>query len=191
MSHGGDLPGAPSIALGLMKDPPPRGPLRFAAVALGFVNRLVVALSMVAVIVACLVLTAGVVMRYFFNTPTDWQDEISMFLLVGSIFTCGAAVQAQRGHIGIEAVAGLLSAGLNRWRIWLCDATSLLFCALIGWKSWTLLHEAWVEGMTTSSTWAPPLWIPYGLMSVGMTLLTLQLLIQVLAGPPARVQVTL
>ena len=183
MSHGGERPGAPSIAFGLMSDPPQRGPLRTAAVALGHINRLVVALSMVAVIAACLVLTAGVVMRYLFSTPTDWQDEISMFLLVGSIFSCGAAVQAQRGHIGIEAVAGLLPSGFNRLRLWLCDVTSLLFCSFFSWKSWTLLYEAWSEGMTTSSTWAPPLWIPYGLMSVGMALLSLQLLIQVLAGP--------
>lgn len=183
MSHGGDLPGTPAVALGLMSDPPRSGPLRIAALILGRINRLVVALSMVAVIAACLVLTAGVVMRYLFNTPTDWQDEVSMFLLVGAIFTCGAAVQAQRGHIGIEAVAGLLPASVNRVRRWLCDLTSLLFCTFFCWKSWTLLHEAWAEGMTTSSTWAPPLWIPYGLMSVGMTLLSLQLLIQVLAGP--------
>lgn len=183
MSHGGDLPGVPSTALGLMNDPPRHGPLGLLAAALTGVNRLVVGLSMVAVIAACLVLTAGVVMRYFFNTPTDWQDEVSMFLLVGSIFSCGAAVQAQRGHIGIEAVAGLLPAAVNRLRVWLCDVTSLLFCGFFCWKSWTLLHEAWAEGMTTSSTWAPPLWIPYGLMSVGMTLLSLQLLIQVLSGP--------
>ncbi|NDU93135.1 MAG: TRAP transporter small permease [Ferrovum sp.] len=166
-----------------MSNPPQQGPLRIAATGLMCINRFVVMVSMVAVIAACLVLTAGVVMRYLFNTPTDWQDEISMFLLVGSIFSCGAAVQAQRGHIGIEAVAGLLPAWLNRLRMWLCDITSLLFCSFFSWKSWTLLYEAWSEGMTTSSTWAPPLWIPYGLMSVGMTLLSLQLLIQVLAGP--------
>ena len=42
--------------------------------------------------------------------------------------------------------------------------------------------EAYNEGQTTSSTWAPPLWIPYGLMLGGMLLLTVQLMLQVLCG---------
>ena len=40
--------------------------------------------------------------------------------------------------------------------------------------------EAIHEGHTTSSSWSPPLGVPYALMSVGMTLLTLQLLLQFL-----------
>lgn len=150
--------------------------------ALLVINRGVVALGMVALVVASGVLTSSVVSRYFLKASTDWQDEAAVFCLVGATFLAGAFVQAIRGHVGIEAISVVLSPRLNRVRITLVDLISLLFCCFFAWKSWTLLHEAWVDGQTTSSSWAPPLWIPYGLMSLGMTLLCAQLLIQAAAS---------
>ncbi len=149
-------------------------------------NAAVLVLAMVAMVAACCVLTSSVVLRYFLHLPTDWQDEVAVFLLVFVTFGSGAWVQEQRGHIGIEVLAGLLPERVNRLRWWLCDLVSLAFCAFFSWKSWSMVREAWVEGMTTSSSWAPPLWFPYGLMAGGMSLLTLQLLSQVLGGPRAR-----
>ena len=90
-----------------------------------------------------------------------------------------AFVQSERGHIGIEALTGLLPSRINRIRLLLVDLASLAFCAFFAWKSWTLLHEAVVDHQTSSSTWAPPLWIPYGIMSFGMTLLCVQVALQV------------
>jgi TRAP-type C4-dicarboxylate transport system permease small subunit len=104
-----------------------------------------------------------------------------VFGLVGETFLCGAFVQSLRGHVGIEAVATLLPAAANRIRVLCVDGMCTLFCAFFAWKSWTLFHEAWVEKQTTSSSWAPPLWIPYVLMAAGMTLLSLQLALQVAA----------
>ena len=45
----------------------------------------------------------------------------------------------------------------------------------------TLLHEAWREGQTTTSSWGPPLWIPYSIMALGMTLVGIQLLLHLMA----------
>lgn len=157
------------------------------------VNRVAVVAGMVALVAACVVLTHSVVTRYLFKSSTDWQDESAVFLLVGVTFLCAPWVQAQRGHVGIEAIVGLLPARVNRARRLAVDAASALFCGFFAWKSFKLLHEAWVDGQTTSSSWAPPLWIPYGLMSLGMTLLTLQLVLQLLprrheAQPPHPVK---
>jgi TRAP-type C4-dicarboxylate transport system permease small subunit len=137
-------------------------------------------LSMAALVLTALVLTYSVVVRYFFKTPTDWQDEASVFMLVGATFFCTAYVQSFRGHIGIEALSSLLPARVNAVRLFFVDVISCLFCGFFSWKSWTLWHEAWVDGMTTSSTFAPPLWIPYAMMAFGMSILTLQILVQVL-----------
>ena len=152
------------------------------------VNRVVKWLGMLALLAAACILTSSVITRYFLHWSTDWQDEAAVFCLVGATFLCSGVVQAERGHVGIEAIAGLLPPTFNRMRLMFVDVASLLFCTFFSWKSMTLLHEAWVEGQTTSSTWAPPLWIPYGLMAAGMVLLSLQLLLQCLArvGSSAR-----
>lgn len=146
------------------------------------VNRGVMVLGMIALLASAFILTSSVVTRYFLHASTDWQDEASVFCLVGATFLCSAFVQAIRGHVGIEAVSSLLPARANRVRIALVDLGCLAFCAFFAWKSCTLLHEAWSEGQTTSSSWAPPLWIPYLLMSLGMILLSVQLALQVVVS---------
>jgi TRAP-type C4-dicarboxylate transport system permease small subunit len=148
--------------------------------AVGLLNAGILRIGMVALLASACVLTASVFLRYYLKAATDWQDETAVFLLVGATFLCAACVQQQRGHIGIEAIVGLLSARVNHWRQVLVDLLSLMFCLFFSWKSWTLLAEAVREGQTSSSSWAPPLWIPYGLMSVGMSLLCVQLLLQFL-----------
>ena len=150
--------------------------------ALAFANRAMVGFGMLALLIASLVLTSSVVTRYLFKASTDWQDETAVFLLVGATFLCGAFVQSIRGHVGIEALSSVLSRRVDAARRVAVDLMCLAFCALFAWKSWTLLHEAWVDKQTTASSWAPPLWIPYGLMALGMTLLSLQLLLQLVAS---------
>jgi TRAP-type C4-dicarboxylate transport system permease small subunit len=149
--------------------------------ALLWINQALVFLGMLSLLVASTVLTYSVVSRYVMKSSTDWQDEAAVFCLVGATFLCCAYVQSIRGHVGIEAIAGLLPQSLNQWRLMLVDVLGMMFCVFFSWKSWSLFHEAWIEHQTTSSSWAPPLSIPYGLMAAGMTLLSLQLLVQLSA----------
>jgi len=175
--HGFEAPNAPS------------GPASLQSGALGAIDALVrringilVFFASLALIAASVILSYSVFARYFWKIPTYWQDEAAVFLLVGATFLTAGYVQQQRGHVGIQALVGLLSPGVNRIRMILVDLATLLFCTFFAWKSWLLLHEAVVEGQVSSSTWAPPLWIPYGIMSVGMSLLSLQLALQLASG---------
>jgi TRAP-type C4-dicarboxylate transport system permease small subunit len=148
-------------------------------------NRLIVIAASLALVASAVVLTDSVFMRYFLHASTDWQDEVSVILLVGAIFMSTAYVQSVRGHVAIEAVAELLSPAANRIRVVLADGVSFAFCVFFAWKSWTLTHEAWVDGQVRDSTFATPLWIPYSLMGAGMSLLAIQILLQ-LIGELAR-----
>ncbi|SEP50851.1 TRAP-type C4-dicarboxylate transport system, small permease component [Methylobacterium sp. ap11] len=155
------------------------GPLAAIEAAMGGLNRAILLLGGIALVAACLVLSYSVVVRYLLKVPTEWQDETAVFLIVGATFLSAAGVQARRGHVAIEALTGLLSPRANRIRLIVADVVSLGFVAFFAWKSWTLLHEAWVDGQISQSTWGPPLWIPYSLMALGMTLLALQFLLQI------------
>lgn len=145
---------------------------------LDLLNRAIVVLASIALVLASSVLTYSVVLRYFSPEPTDWQDEFSVFLLVGVTFGAAAWVHSQRGHIGIEALHAILPPGVDRVRQFVVDLASTAFCAFFAWKSWTLFHEAWAGDYTSATAWAPPLWIPYLVMALGMSLLTLQIFVQ-------------
>ena len=173
MEHGVDIPG-------VIETPPARVPVHGGPLprAMAAVNAVMMFFGMIALTLAAFVLTYSVFSRYVFHAATDWQDEVAVFSIVGAVFLSGAWVQSQRGHIGIEAVASVLPPAVNRIRQIVVDIMTLAFCAFFAWKSWTLFHEAWVDKMTTSSTFSPPLTIPYGLMAAGMSLLVIQLALQ-------------
>ena len=77
------------------------------------------------------ILTYSVAARYFLKIPTEWQDETSIFLLVGATFLSGPMCSRYRGHVGVEAVAGLLAPRANRWRKMFVDLSSGLLRVLL------------------------------------------------------------
>jgi TRAP-type C4-dicarboxylate transport system permease small subunit len=164
---------------------PERTDMRGPNVLSGFVSvfdaidRVLVSVCALATIAAGLVLTYSIAVRYVLHSSTDWQDEMAVFLLVGATFLSAPYVQSMRGHIAIEAIEGFLPERIERVREILSDIICLLFCAFFAWQSWLLLLEAIDDGRVTDSAWAPPLWIPYSMMTAGMSLLTLRLVVQV------------
>lgn len=151
-----------------------------AAELLSTVNATAAVVSAIAMFIAACVLTWEATARYLFKIPSDWQDELSIFLLVGATFLSAAWVQQHRGHVGIQALGAILPPSADRMRRQLSDIVTFVFCAFFCWKTWALLIEAVKDGQISGSAWGAPLWIPYGCMAVGMTLLTLELLVQVL-----------
>ena len=188
MSHGsldGDRIGTGSSGerrVGLPK------PLAVIGRVLTLLNRALFVASAIAIVLAALVQTEAVLARNFYGESSEWQEEVTVFLLLGAMFLSMASVQARRGHIGIDALAGILPPGLNRLRERLVDLVSLAFTAFFAWKCCQLLQEAIVDDEHTMSTWGPPLWIPYSLMASGMVLLSLQILLQTIIGFVTRAE---
>jgi TRAP-type C4-dicarboxylate transport system permease small subunit len=162
-------------------DAPRTGFLGAVQTVMDAINAAMAVVSSVAIAGAGLVLTWEVVGRYFLGIASDWQDELSTFLLIGATFASAAWTQARRGHVGIDALSLLLPKSVDNLRRRLADLLSCVFCAYFAMKCWQLLVEAWVDDQTTPSAWGAPLWVPYACMTFGMGLLAVQQALQVFA----------
>lgn len=145
-------------------------------------NRAMAILSAFLILAAAMVLTYEVITRYFLHMANDWVIELCIFMLIAATFLAAGYTQAERGHVGIEVMDEVLSPRWNRVRRLLGDVLSLVVVGFIARNAWHFAFEAYTGGWATSSTWAPPLWIPYGLMAFGLTTLCLQMLVQIIDG---------
>ena len=119
----------------------PLGAARLAGRMMVALNHLIVIVSSAALVIASCVLTYSVVVRNAWTISTDWQDEVSVFLIVGAVFMSAAAIQAQRGHIGIEAIVGLLPMRVNRVRVILVDIAICTEPITVPWGNRALLFR--------------------------------------------------
>jgi TRAP-type C4-dicarboxylate transport system permease small subunit len=131
------------------------------------------------VVVSALLLTWEVLARYLFNAPSDWGLELCILMLIAATFRAAGHTLAARAHVNIDIVDHLMSGSLNRWRLLLADVGAAGLCGFVAVNAWRLTGIAWSEGWVSNSTWGAKLWIPFGFIALGMSLLTLQYLVQI------------
>lgn len=142
-------------------------------------NTLMGFLSAIIIVIVSGILLFEVCVRYFLSWPTDWEIELGVMLLIISTFLAAGYTQITRGHVNIEIIDSILPKRFIKWRIFISDIISFLFCAFISYSSWKLFHEAYMEGRMSESSWGPKLWPVFLFMAIGMTLLTLQIIVQI------------
>jgi len=137
-------------------------------------------LSALAILLSSLVLTYEVIMRYFLKIPTIWEVETAIYLGVLATFM-GAAYGLKDGaHINIDLLTRTLPLSIQRKLEKGTSVLALLFCIYVAYKGWGLFWEAYIKGWRSDSLWGPPLSIPYFFLPLGLTLLSLQLIVQIL-----------
>lgn len=114
-----------------------------------------VAMLLVAAIVA--IMFFEVVMRYVFESPTLWVNEMSLWLGGMTYLLSGLYVMQQRGHIRIFIVYDMVP----RWLQRVFDLLSTLFiCLFSAAVVYGGFGEAWAKLMrweTFGTAWDPPI----------------------------------
>jgi TRAP-type mannitol/chloroaromatic compound transport system permease small subunit len=120
-----------------------------------------------------------VVLRYFFNAPTTWVHEVSIFLTASAFIIGGSYTLQRRDHIRITLI---FDAAPPRVRYWLSivNATiALYFLMALGYGA-ALQAEKSLKVMETTGT-ASDLPLPVtlkSLLTLGVALMILQAAVQ-------------
>ena len=119
-------------------------------------------------------ITFEVVMRYVFNSPTVWVDEISRVLQVWVVYLAAAYVLKHREMVTIEVI---LTNPNTVWRR-LAESFAIIILFLFAGIACYYGFEIWLKstlaGHTTDTYLAPPKMITHAPVWVGSALLMLQ-----------------
>ncbi|MYB33863.1 MAG: TRAP transporter small permease [Gammaproteobacteria bacterium] len=119
-------------------------------------------------------ITFEVTMRYVFNSPTVWVDEISRVLQVWVVYLAAAYVLKHREMVTIEVI---LTNPNTIWRR-LAESFSIIVLFLFAGVACYYGFEIWLKstlaGHTTDTYLAPPKMITHAPVWVGSALLILQ-----------------
>jgi TRAP-type C4-dicarboxylate transport system permease small subunit len=166
----------------------PRGAIALLARAIGWINGVAVGLSAAGILVSLGLIAWAVVMRYVFNRPPVWTDEVVGFLLVGIVMLAAAQSLRRGEHIGVDILVARLG---PRGRFWaqLWSSLSVLVVALIfivnGWR--TAMFSRQIGVLTEGNLEIPVYWLQLFLPLGGlmMLLVSLEAIARLLAGAPS------
>jgi len=120
------------------------------------------------------IMVSEVIMRYFFNAPTLWAYEISLFMYGSYIALAGGYTLLVKGHVNVDIIWGRLPL---RWRSIVDVVTAALFFLFVGVlfkESLEATMESWAVMEHTMTHWSPPYYPLRTSLPVACLLLLLQ-----------------
>ena len=117
-----------------------------------------------------------IVMRYFFNSPSLWAYEISLFLYGGYIVLGGAYTHLAGGHVNVDIIWGRLPPRGRAMLDVFTSAFAFLFLGVLFWVSLNITISSWQNGETTMSHWKPIYYPLRTTLPVGCLLFLMQVL---------------
>jgi TRAP-type C4-dicarboxylate transport system permease small subunit len=131
-----------------------------------------------------LVVCGSVLLRFLFNAPVEWADDVARGLMVGSSFFGAASALARSENLGVAFFIDRLPAGIRR----LIDSVGALLVAVIaGYVAFNALKLGWLTTGQTSGS-GLPLELTFYPMGAGALFMTIFAL-EVFCSRPLRVMI--
>jgi TRAP-type C4-dicarboxylate transport system permease small subunit len=138
-----------------------------------------------------LLVSYDVTMRYFFNQPQLFVDEVASFLQVLLIFGGAAATFRAGGHVRVDLITGAVRPTVRAWLRVGTLALGIVVLAVAIWvttqSAMTAFRYGRVSAVMLYPLWLPMAWIPAGLALMALAMLAaLVRQLKAAVGPAAR-----
>jgi len=111
------------------------------------------------ILVATFQICFELVMRYFFNAPTMWGLEVTVYLCGVTYIMSGAYAERYGAHIRVDV---FYSKWHPRTRAWfdllVADMFLFFFSGILLWHGTIWFWESVTQGLTSGTIWDPIIW---------------------------------
>ena len=138
-----------------------------------------------------LLISYDVTMRYFFNQPQIFVDEVASFLEVLVVFGGAAYTFRVGGHVRVDLLTSHISPAKRAWLRAFTLTLGIVLLAIVIWVTTQSALTAYRYGRV-SAVMLYPLWLPMAWIPAGLALMALAMLaalvrqLAVALGPSAR-----
>lgn len=154
----------------------------------GGMTALAMALAALGLLASLVMIAYGVVMRYGFNSPPVWVDDLVGFILVGIVMLAAAATLRRGEHISVDILTDRLSPSGKRWAQGWAMASVIVAAAMLVVNGWETAMSSKALGIMTSGQVEIPVYLLQMLLPLGgvaMLLVAVETLVRLVAGAPS------
>lgn len=139
-------------------------------------------LSGVLIIITTVMIFYEVISRSFFNKPTSWTTELSIYAVIWSCFLGSAYAVRTYSHITVDLLINNVNDHLKTVLAYISNSLGLLFSIIF--TVYCLLHviKTYELGVTSSSLLRVPMYLPELVLPVGGALLCIAFIMQIIDG---------
>lgn len=134
------------------------------------------------IVVATFMIFYEILARTFFNKPTIWATELSIYAIIGSCFLGSAYAVRTYSHITVDLLINNVNDRLKTVLAYLTNAMGLVFSIIFTYAGFHHSMNTYELGVTSASLLRIPMYLPELLLPIGGVLLCLAFILQIIDG---------
>lgn len=123
-----------------------------------------------------------VVSRSFFNQPTSWATELSIYAIIGSCFLGSAYAVRTYSHITVDLLVNNVNDRMKTLLAYITNSLGLVFSLIFTIYCYMHVIKTFNLGVTSASLLRIPMYIPESFLVIGGVLMCIAFILQIIDG---------